>query len=173
MSGSAVLLLSGGVDSAYMLLRCRPRIALFVDYGQPAAEPERDAADALARRFGITLAAMTVRGVPLGDMQTESDAFVVPGRNTYLWALACSLCDPGEDVVLGCAPYDNADYVDCRLEYLEKLDSAAAVVGLGGIVVSSANREMRVAALRQSGLLDLTYSCYREAKCGECPSCLQ
>ena len=87
-TGRDVVLLSGGIDSAAVLSRAVrdvPRasvLAVFVDYGQPYAVPERRAAGLAARAADVDL---VVVGVESWPMQADG---AVPGRNGRLLELA-------------------------------------------------------------------------------------
>ena len=59
-SGHAVVLMSGGIDSAATVAACSGEYAtlsgLFIDYGQPARKSEWEAAQGIAGYFGINIA---------------------------------------------------------------------------------------------------------------------
>jgi 7-cyano-7-deazaguanine synthase in queuosine biosynthesis len=58
------VLVSGGIDSAAMLAFYRRQrfdvLALFVDFGQPAAKRESRAARAVCKHYGVRLSIMTL-----------------------------------------------------------------------------------------------------------------
>lgn len=63
----AVLLLSGGIDSAALAALVRPAWALVVDYGQRPAAAEIRAARAIAAHLGIPIAQLTVDLTSVGS----------------------------------------------------------------------------------------------------------
>lgn len=175
-NASGVLLLSGGVDSAFLLFQERLRLAVFVDYGQPAAADESRAAHLLATYRGCSIQSVALKNAPLGDMGSGTAAHVVPARNLWLISLAFAHCLPGEDedVWIGAAPNDEADYADCRCDFLDAFGDVSKSLGFGRVRYSHRRREERVFSLLQEGVLHLTQSCYYgDPACGECPSCLQ
>lgn len=175
MSRRGVLLLSGGVDSAY-LAGIYSRVfstCVFVDYGQPAANAERASARAIASEFSLSLQEIVVRGAMLGDLERREDARVVPGRNFWLVAFAFGFAKKGGDVWLGAAPQDRADYADCRPDVLRAYSHACELAELGRVRWSAATRKKRLRFINERGLEGLVYSCYEPEPCGVCPSCLQ
>ena len=136
----AVVLLSGGLDSATALYWARKRgyqlTALTVHYGQRHAR-ELSAARALARRAGadwvpLRLSLPWLKASSLVDRrqrlpeipasrigQGPIPSTYVPGRNTVFLALAVSLADAAgaEAVVIGSNAQDYSGYPDCRPEF--------------------------------------------------------
>jgi len=182
-----VVLLSGGVDSAFVATELcdhgESTRALFVDYGQPAAASERTSAKRLCEFLNITLFEFRIDGVPLGDMASSEGARVVPARNLWLISLAASLLPvvyppirqvgfSHNQVWIGAAPQDHAEYADCRDSFLESMRRPLHLLG-HDLRWSFAKREERVNLLKGHGLLAFTHSCYSNVPCGECPSCLQ
>jgi len=189
-AGRRILLFSGGVDSAYLLSVSHisgdgpeALTPLFVSYGQPSATAEWGAAKAITKKLGSPLFRVVVDGVPLGDMDIGEGARVVPARNLWLISLAASLLPVAlppipqvgfsrNQIWIGAAPQDHADYPDCREAFLESMRKPLLFLG-HDLRWSKVTREERVAHLDEHGLLGLTHSCYDEVTCGECPSCLQ
>ena len=142
----AIVLLSGGLDSATCLLLAREEgldlFALSFDYGQRhAVELER--ARALADRYGVaehrvvrielpgaSASALTDRrrDVPkdrLGEAAVPST--YVPARNTLFLAHAVSWAEAlgCSDVFIGANALDYSGYPDCRPEFLAAFQRAA------------------------------------------------
>lgn len=168
-----VFLLSGGIDSAYCAhsMHVNPGdVGLFVDYGQPAAIPEEKSARRVAERCGLEFRVVRVQGVCLGDMEFGVAARVVPARNLFLVGLAAN---HGDEVIIGAAPQDQADYADCRELFLYRSDYLLHDVYGKELTWSIASRGTRVNSL--GTLAELCWSCYEggEKPCGGCPSCLQ
>jgi len=154
---SAVVLLSGGLDSATCLawaLRERYSVhALTVNYGQRnAVEIER--ASSVARRLGaashrilavdlsfLAGSALTDRGVavPKGRSAAEIGSGVpttyVPARNTVLLALALAWCESlgARDLVIGVNAVDYSGYPDCRPEFLRSFEALAGCATRAGL----------------------------------------
>jgi 7-cyano-7-deazaguanine synthase len=145
----AVVLLSGGLDSATTLAEARAAgfetHALTVAYGQRhAAEIEHAAG--VARLLGaashrvvaVDLAvpgasALTDPGIPVPRhrtaeaMGTGIPVTYVPARNLVLLAVAVSWAETlgASDLFLGVNAVDYSGYPDCRPEFLEAFESAA------------------------------------------------
>lgn len=170
-----VFLCSGGVDSAYLTVTQKPQyetgLALFVDYQQPSVRKERTSARIMAKSGGCTFRQVSVAGMPLGDMETGSGAQVVPARNVWLIALAAAF---GRTIWIGCAPQDQREYADCRLEFLHSMDVMLRTIGKR-LRWSEAERATRIETLKEHDVYELCWSCYGPgpSPCGECQSCLQ
>lgn len=94
---SAVVLLSGGWDSAYCALVASPLrpCCVFIDYGQAFASQERVAAQAVARALGLDLKERYMQ-----QLKARHDG-VVPGRNLRLLQLAIDTTG-ADTVFFGC-----------------------------------------------------------------------
>jgi 7-cyano-7-deazaguanine synthase len=154
---SAVVLLSGGLDSATAAAWARAAglrlVALSIDYGQ-RHRVELEAARAVARSLGVAdhvvlavdLAAFGSSAlvdpdaaVPKGRSDAEIGggipATYVPARNTVFLALALALAEAraAECVVLGVNAIDYSGYPDCRPEYLEAFARLARLATKAGV----------------------------------------
>jgi 7-cyano-7-deazaguanine synthase len=155
----AVVLLSGGLDSATALAEARglgfELCALTIDYGQRHSV-ERDAASRVARAFQVARhlelaidlrsiggSALTDPAWPVPkDRPTETMAAGIPptygpGRNTIFLALALAWAESlgAFDLFLGVNCVDYSGYPDCRPEYLrafEALGNLATKAGVEG-----------------------------------------
>jgi 7-cyano-7-deazaguanine synthase len=136
----AVVLLSGGLDSATALYWARRRgfsvTGLTISYGQRHSR-ELSAARDLARAAGacwvplrlslpwLKVSSLVDRGRALPDLpagrigQGPIPTTYVPGRNTVFLALAVSLADAAgaQAVVIGANSQDYSGYPDCRPEF--------------------------------------------------------
>jgi 7-cyano-7-deazaguanine synthase len=154
---TAVLLLSGGLDSATCLAlaaRWRWRIhALSFDYGQRHAR-EVEAARHLAGRFGAVshrVVALPGLGALGGSALTDRAIDVpkqalgavpipvtyVPARNTIFLSLALGWAEvlSAQDIVIGVNALDYSGYPDCRPEFIaafERLANLATRAGVEG-----------------------------------------
>ncbi|HMP04077.1 MAG TPA: 7-cyano-7-deazaguanine synthase QueC [Gemmatales bacterium] len=152
----AVVLLSGGLDSATTLALARERgfaaHALSVDYGQ-RHRIELEA----ARRVALSLGAASHRivridlraiggsaltadlPVPVGrqaqEMAHEIPSTYVPARNTVLLALALGLAETlgAFDLFIGANAVDYSGYPDCRPEFMAAFQHLANLATKAGV----------------------------------------
>ena len=186
----AVVLLSGGLDSATVLAMARAQgfecFALSLDYGQ-----RHHTELAAARRVAGALGAMEHKILPLsldaigGSALTDHSIDVpeaggegipvtyVPARNTVFLALALGWAEVlgATDLFVGVNAVDYSGYPDCRpvfIEAFEHLANLATKVGVegGGFKVHAPLIEMSKAEIIQTGVglgvdYALTVSCYQ------------
>lgn len=201
MGGKAVVLLSGGLDSATVLAIARAAefecFALSIDYGQ------RHAVElAAARRMAATLGAREHRimaidfanigGSSLTDRAIEvpttaSDGIpntYVPARNTIMLALALAWAEvlAATAIYVGVNAVDYSGYPDCRPEFiaaferLARLATRAGVEG-GDIEVRAPLIELSKAEIIARGMAlgvdyAATVSCYQPDQAGQaCGRC--
>jgi 7-cyano-7-deazaguanine synthase len=152
-SARAVVLLSGGLDSATCLLIARQEgfeiHALSFDYGQ-RHRLELDRARSLAERYGAAehrvlhldlpdskASALTdlARAVPRGSLGNPIPATYVPARNTLFLAHALAWAEPlqATDIFLGANALDYSGYPDCRPEFLEAFQTMANLATKAGV----------------------------------------
>jgi 7-cyano-7-deazaguanine synthase len=146
MSGAtAVVLLSGGLDSATTLALARAAghrcHCLSIDYGQ-RHRSELDAAARVARALGaaahklvrIDLGAVGGSAltdpqiaVPVGGLQPGIPVTYVPARNTIMLALALAEAEVGgaSDIWFGANAVDYSGYPDCRPEFMRAFEALA------------------------------------------------
>jgi 7-cyano-7-deazaguanine synthase len=197
----AVVLLSGGLDSATVLAMARARdyqcYALSVEYGQ-RHRAELDAARRVAaalrahehRVMGVDLAG--IGGSALTDVsvavpetpQPGIPTTYVPARNTLFLSLALGWAEVigANDIFVGVNAVDFSGYPDCRpafIQQFEKLSQLATKAGLegGGFKIHAPLIEMSKAEIIRTGLklgvdLSLTVSCYQADEAGRaCGRC--
>lgn len=186
----AVVLLSGGLDSAVCLWWARARgwkiDALSVRYGQrharELASARRLAKAAGARHHELRVAMPWLKTSALVDRKKRLPDVAlsrigaggvpttyVPGRNTVFLALAASLADAvGADaVVIGSNSLDYSGYPDCRPEYNRALERALRLGtrrrGIRVVAPLARKDKAQIAglALRLKVPVALTWSCYR------------
>ena len=149
---SAVVLLSGGLDSATTLAIARQSgfecYALSVDYGQ-RHRVELECAQQIAATLGarehkiIRLDLTAFGGSALTDTEiavpTTPSAGIpptyVPARNTIMLslALAWSEVSGSSDIFIGANAVDYSGYPDCRPEYLRAFESMANLATKAGV----------------------------------------
>lgn len=143
MAGPAVVLLSGGLDSATTLAWARREgyacHCLSVDYGQ-RHRAELDAAAKIASRLGaaghkvikLDLAAFggsaltdASVAVPTGGVKAGIPVTYVPARNTILLSLALGWAEVlgAQNIFVGANAVDYSGYPDCRPEYLRAFEA--------------------------------------------------
>jgi 7-cyano-7-deazaguanine synthase len=160
----AVVLLSGGADSATCLAIARARrreiFALSFDYGQRHRR-ELACARALARRFdcrehrvvrielpGAGASALTSRkiAVPRGRARRGTiPVTYVPARNAVFLALSLSWAEAlgAGEIWIGANVLDYSGYPDCRPEFLRAFERMA---NLGTKAAATGRRRFRIVA---------------------------
>ncbi|WP_255359698.1 7-cyano-7-deazaguanine synthase QueC [Geminocystis sp. NIES-3709] len=156
MSKKAIVLLSGGLDSATSAAIAKKEgyetIALSFRYGQRHAK-ELEIAQKLAPKLGIEKHYIIDVNLSLwgGSSLTDDNLSIpqdglkpdeipstyVPGRNTVFIAIALSLAEAtqAEAIYLGINAVDYSGYPDCRPEYLQafqQLANLSSKVGIEG-----------------------------------------
>jgi 7-cyano-7-deazaguanine synthase len=187
MSKVAVLL-SGGLDSIVLAMMASKAGILaggvFINYGQPALEQERQAASRWASLHNERLEILKV-GLSAESLAAGVGApglRIVPSRNIVLVSLAAHAAARlnASEVWYGATAEDQG-YPDCRPEFVSAL-SAALALDLPGVSVriplSGMNRrEVRALADALEVNTREVWSCYQptaEGKpCGSCNSCRQ
>ncbi len=152
MKKKAVILLSGGLDSATVLAIANSRnfdcYALSMDYGQRHSA-ELDA----ARQVAATLGAEEHKFIPIaldafgGSALTDNEIAVpeleqegipvtyVPARNTVFLSLALGWAEVlgARDIFLGVNAVDYSGYPDCRPEFVESFERLANLATKAGV----------------------------------------
>jgi 7-cyano-7-deazaguanine synthase len=149
---TAVVLLSGGLDSATALAIARSQgfrtFALSVHYGQRHIA-ELDAAARVAaalgahehRVMGVDLAgiggsALTDIAVPIPEATSPGiPVTYVPARNTLLLSLALGWAEVvgAEDIFVGVNALDYSGYPDCRPEFIDAFQRLAQLATKAGV----------------------------------------
>ena len=187
---NAVVLLSGGMDSATVLAMARARgyvcYALSVDYGQ-RHHSELAAAQRIARTLGAhehrTLkidltgfggSALTDDKIAVSQQPTDGIPLTyVPARNTIMLSLALAWAEvlQAQDIFIGVNAVDYSGYPDCRPAYIEafermaNLATKAAVEGHPLTVHAPLLHLSKAEIIHQGNALgvdfSLTVSCYQ------------
>ena len=157
VSNPAVVLVSGGMDSAVVLAIARERgfevHALSVRYGQRHTS-ELDAADRVARALGavahktVAVDLGSIGGSALTDnaiaVPEDGDGHVigadipvtyVPARNTIMLSLALGWAEVigAQDIVIGVNALDYSGYPDCRPEFIAAFERLAGLATARGV----------------------------------------
>ncbi|HZW24507.1 MAG TPA: 7-cyano-7-deazaguanine synthase QueC [Gallionella sp.] len=190
MKKNAVVLLSGGLDSATVLAMARAQgyecYALSVDYGQ-RHHSELEAADRVAKMLGAKehrVVHIDLTGFG-GSALTDSNIAVpqqpgegipttyVPARNTIMLSLALAWAEvlQSQDIFIGVNAVDYSGYPDCRPAFIEafermaNLATKAAVEGHALTVHAPLLHLSKAEIVRQGSALGVDYaqtvSCYQ------------
>jgi len=148
----AVVLLSGGLDSATVLAIARAEgyacHALSMDYGQRHGA-ELEASRQVARALGVVEhklirigleqiggSALTDNAIPVPEAEGEGiPVTYVPARNTVLLSLALGWAEVLEarDIFIGVNAVDYSGYPDCRPEFIEAFRDLANLATKAGV----------------------------------------
>ncbi len=197
----AVVLLSGGLDSATCLAIARDRgyqcHTIAFDYGQ------RTRAElAAAERVSGELGALSHRVVELGMGNIGGSALTdhsidvpenggdgipvtyVPARNTVFLSLALGLAEvlDAEAIFIGVNAVDYSGYPDCRPEFIEAFQTMANLATKAGVEGRPITVETPLMALSKASIIQqgvalgldygLTVSCYQADNSGNaCGKC--
>lgn len=189
MNPKAVVLLSGGLDSATALALAREQgfacHALSLDYGQRHASEL-----AAARRVAEALGAVEHKVIALDLTQIGGSALTdpsipvpeapgpgipvtyVPARNTVFLALALGWAEVlgAQDLFIGVNAVDYSGYPDCRPEYIDAFERLANLATRAGVegrpfrihapLIRMSKAEIIRTGLRLGVDYALTLSCY-------------
>ena len=200
-SGKAVVLLSGGLDSATALAMAKQQgftcYALSLDYGQ-RHRTELAAAERVAAALGV----IEHKTVPLdlraigGSALTDSEIAVpeqptggipatyVPARNTVFLSIALGWAEVlgARDLFLGVNAVDYSGYPDCRPEFIAVFESLANLATKAGVEGERFRVHAPLIAMSKSEIIrtgtdldvdyGLTVSCYQADAAGRaCGRC--
>jgi 7-cyano-7-deazaguanine synthase len=197
----AVILLSGGLDSATALAMARSQgfecYALSVEYGQrhsaelDAARRVAAAGGAREHRImrvdlaGIGGSALTDPSIAVPETPTTGiPVTYVPARNTMMLALALGWAEvlTASDIFIGVNFVDYSGYPDCRPEFIEAFERMAAKATKAGVegqpcrIHAPLIRLSKAEIIREGTRLGvdygLTVSCYQpDSLGGACGVC--
>jgi 7-cyano-7-deazaguanine synthase len=191
----AVILLSGGLDSATALAIARSQgfecYALSVEYGQrhsaelDAARRVAAAGGAREHRImrvdlaGIGGSALTDHSIAVPETPTTGiPVTYVPARNTMMLALALGWAEvlDARDVFIGVNVLDSSGYPDCRPEFIAAFEGMAAKATKAGVegrpcrIQAPLIRLSKAEIIREGTRLGvdygLTVSCYQADSLG-------
>ena len=176
MTKDALVLLSGGIDSAACAWWLRDQgysvRCLFVDYGQKAAPFEKIGAEALSRSLGVALECISLASsAQFGSGETS-------GRNAFL-VFAAMLTSQLHTGVIALGIHSGTTYYDCSSAFAESMDRLVAEHTDGRLRLSTPfltwSKKNIFEYYQASGLpVAMTYSCEKGQMppCGMCLSCL-
>jgi 7-cyano-7-deazaguanine synthase len=173
---SSTVLLSGGIDSSaclqFLLDRHHEVSALFIDYGQAAAERERLAAGAIANHFDVHLLTMNVTG---GRSFSNGE---LPGRNAFLIATGLFFGAPQQNFI-AIGIHAGTPYYDCSLAFIDRMGTVVAEHTNGACTLLAPFKEWTKSQIAEYVVAnklphEKTYSCEAGTipVCGRCLSCL-
>jgi 7-cyano-7-deazaguanine synthase len=188
---NAVVLLSGGLDSATVLAIARKQgfacYALSLDYGQ-RHRVELQAAARIAQALGAAAhrvvaldlaqfggSALTDRSiaVPVDGVKPGIPVTYVPARNTIMLSLAMAWAETldAHDIFIGVNAVDYSGYPDCRPEFIEAFEAMANLATKAAIEGARTTIHTPIIALAKAGIVRrglvlgvdyaLTISCYQ------------
>ena len=201
MKTKAVILTSGGLDSATLLAMAhsngRECYSLSFDYGQ-RHRAELNAARGLAERYGdvihrvVSLDLSAIGGSALTDMdipvpttpQEGIPITYVPARNTVFLSLALGWAEVlgASEIYIGVNAVDYSGYPDCRPEFISAYQLLIGVATKAGVEGASISLETPLIDLSKGAIIDaglrlgvdysLTVSCYQADEMGRaCGEC--
>ncbi len=184
----ALCLVSGGIDSTYLLRRLVQRkyrvYPLFINYGHKACKVERAVVTKICEDLDISFQELDVSGmgkIPSG--LTDSNVSPIedpyfPGRNLILLSLACSYAVSHKISVVTMGLTAGTDFADQSLEFIKmatqviiqalgrKITILTPLIGLNKLEVIRSAKKFNIK-------ISDTYSCYVGNKdpCNKCLSC--
>jgi len=191
MMKPAVVLLSGGLDSATCLAIARSQgfeaYCLSFDYGQRHSA-ELKAAERVARalgarehrilnlglaQFGGSALTDTNIAVPVDGVHPGIPVTYVPARNTIMLSLALAWAEVlgSDDIFVGVNAVDYSGYPDCRPEYIAAFEKMANLATKAGVEGARLHIHAPLIALSKADIIrtgsalgvdyGLTVSCYQ------------
>jgi 7-cyano-7-deazaguanine synthase len=192
-----VVVLSGGPDSATVAYWAKQQgyqiYPITFNYGQIAVK-ETEIGQQIAAKLGTTtkivdlselkavfgsVTALCNTDIPLTS--EFSNPIIVPFRNAIFLSVAVAYASAvgAREIFYGAHGSDEPNYPDCRREFYEAFEKAARLGTDQDITIRAPFNGYRKSELlreaEELGVpLELTWSCYRDAKkhCGRCESCV-
>lgn len=181
------LLLSGGMDSVAIAWWKRPQVAITIDYGQKAAEAEKQASAAVCKQLGIEHHVITVdcRALGSGDMAGSAPDGAAPAsdwwpyRNQLLITLAAmKAISLGVQVLYIGTVSSDEGHLDGTTEFVRLIDSLVSYQE-GGLhieapAIALSTVELVKHAQVPPDLLAWAHSCHKaNLPCGDCRGCFK
>ena len=197
MRKKAVVLLSGGLDSATTLYWAYKRgfrcYSLVFDYAQ---RHRREIYSALKISSSIKAEVTVIKlsfpwkGSSLLDKKKKIPIKIsrsipstyVPARNSIFLSIACGFAETinASYVFFGANVIDYSGYPDCRPDFIKKFEEAINMgmkikekIKIRAPLLKMPKEEIVRLSVKLGVPLEYTWSCYRGGKkpCGKCPSC--
>ena len=193
-SSKAVVLLSGGLDSATALAIALDQgyecFALVVDYGQ-RHRSELEAAARVANAAGVPLKILPLDLRAIGGSALTDDIEVpenettgipvtyVPARNTIMLSLALAYAEVlgADDIFIGVNAVDYSGYPDCRPEFIAAYQQMARIATKAGVEGAEMSIHTPLIDLTKADIIregarlgvdySLTVSCYQADGAGQ------
>lgn len=187
----AVILLSGGLDSATVLAYARAQgyecYTMSFDYGQ-RHRSELDASALISKALGavehkvigINLDGIggsaltdTAMDVPVASTGTDIPVTYVPARNTVFLSLALGWAEvlQAYDIFIGVNDVDYSGYPDCRMAFIEAFERVANLATREGVQGRAFRIQAPLQSLSKADIIQLgtqlgvdyalTVSCYQ------------
>lgn len=198
MSKSAVVLLSGGIDSSTALFIAKKKgykcSTLIFDYGQKNKR-EIESAKKISKKAGChyTLLKLNLpwKGsslidkkarIPKKTRKKEIPSTYVPARNTILLSFALSFAEAvnARSIFIGAHIEDYSGYPDCRPRYFKAFDRVKNLgtrigkkIKITAPLIYKKKAEIIKIGTKLNVPYNLTWTCYKgdERPCGKCESC--
>jgi len=196
----AIVLLSGGLDSATVLYFAKARgfdcSCLIFNYGQrhkKEIESAKKIAQAAGCPYEILKIALPWKGSSLLDSNinvpkkrtSKIPSTYVPGRNIIFLSFALSFAESigAKAIFIGAHAQDYSGYPDCRPEFYKAFSKIIAVGTKAGVEKRGIKIEAPLLNKNKAQIIklgdklgvpfELTWSCYRggNVACGKCDSC--
>lgn len=198
MNIETIVLISGGIDSTILSLRSAQNnkstgnktLLLHISYDHPAKDAERIASFNIYKKindsYKDTVEYQCI-DVPINakDMfigEDKEGSRVVPNRNAIMLSMAINVavCNGAKVIQYGAVLDDLNDYVDCRKEFLDKMNSIAEDWNVKiEAPLMSINKDSILNDLIDVDIIKWCSSCYEPklinncwVSCGNCNSCV-
>ncbi len=175
LSGEALILLSGGIDSAacthFYLTQGFSVQTLFVNYGQKAKNQEIEAAQGVADFLQVPFKKIDLEGI---SCSFEGE---IVGRNSFL--LFTALMEfQHKGGVIGVGVHSDTPYYDCSIEFIKSVQDlydgyTGGRIKVGVPFIQWTKSDIWKYFIKSKIPFELTYSCENglTTPCGKCLSC--
>lgn len=180
------LLLSGGIDSIAIAWWKRPQWAITIDYGQKAANAEKEAAAQICRELDIEHVTISVDCSEIGsgdmahtaphELGKASDWW--PYRNQLLITIGCmsAISYKVDELYIGTVNSDGDIHSDGTSEFVKRIDQVICIQEGGIRIIAPAIEYTTLELIQLSNipieLLLWAHSCHKsDVACGNCRGC--